>query len=154
MISSSLLKLRCLNQGQTISIQGTMLWRDINCLDRWQENWTCHLGMNMVFIIHTRWTTPSPATAQDPLGHALRNPLHMMRMWCLTPPMCWNQSVWNTINIFLDCLIHWRKSAKCCRPSHGIHARPKWGINKHGTPAPTHRGLHTTINYIQNVGFA
>ena len=68
-----------------------------------------------------------PHPKQNPLRHALRSSSHVMRMWCLTTPMCWNQSVWKTNGTFLDCLIHRRKCAMHCRATHSIHARPKWG---------------------------
>ena len=72
------------------------------------------------YLSSRQGATPSLALAQGPLGHALRNPSHVMRMSCLTPLACWSQNVRNTTSIFLDFLTHWRESAK------GIHARPEW----------------------------
>lgn len=50
-----------------------------------------------------------------------------MRVWCLSPPMCWSLSVHDTNGTFLDCGICQRKGDKHYRPTHGIRARPKWG---------------------------
>ena len=68
-----------------------------------------------------------PALTKDPLGHILKSPSHMMRMWCFTPLACWSPSVQDTYGTFLPCLIRQRKSAKHCRSTHGIHVRLKWG---------------------------
>ena len=65
------------------------------------------------------------APTQDPLRQALKSLSHMMKMRCSIPPTYQSQGAWNTSNTFLDCLVNWRKSARFCRPTHGIQSRPK-----------------------------
>lgn len=62
-------------------------------------------------------------------------------MWCLTPHVCWSQSVRNTSDIFSSCIIHWRNIFMCCRPTQGHPCKVKGGKCRHGTPMPTYRGL-------------
>ena len=71
-----------------IYIQGTMLWRGLNCLNQPRDNWTCHRGLSMLLIVQTRCTS-FLALTQGRLGHTFRIPSHMMRMWSLTPLACW-----------------------------------------------------------------
>lgn len=99
----------------------------------------------MIIIVQTKWTTPSLTLTQGQLGLALRCYSNMMRMWCLTSLVWWNQSVRNHSGTFSNCLIHWRKNVRRWKTNIGHSCKAKVEKNKHGTPAPTYQGLKKEI---------
>ena len=48
-------------------------------------------------------------------------PSSTMRMWCLTPLMCWKQTVLNSSGVFHNCFICPRKSIRHCKQKLDIH---------------------------------
>ena len=125
--------------------------RGLNCVDQPIESWIGHSGFIMILIVHTNWITPSPTLTQDPLGHTLRSPSYMMRMWCLTPPVCWSSSAHDTNGTILDWIICQRNSGRALQANIWHPCKPKVGKSKHGTLAPTYKGLKNKFFFNNHV---
>lgn len=73
-------------------------------------------------LILTKWSIASLASTQGQGMHTWKGLSSVMKMWCFTPPMSWNQSALNSSDInHVYCILP-RNNVRCCMPTHNIHA--------------------------------